>query len=81
MLWMTTLLEFHGSSAPLILSVSFLINHLDFFPPLTPSFFSDNAGGKSVQTIPHAMENYLHNLAVRMTKPLRIRVGGNSMDM
>jgi hypothetical protein len=26
------------------------------------------------------MQNYLHNLVVRMTNPLRIRIGGNSMD-
>jgi hypothetical protein len=26
------------------------------------------------------MQNYMHNLAVRMSKPLRIRIGGNGMD-
>ncbi|KXN82114.1 hypothetical protein AN958_03168 [Leucoagaricus sp. SymC.cos] len=36
--------------------------------------------GKSVDQQPNAMQNYLHNIAVRLSKPLRIRVGGNGMD-
>ncbi|RDB16372.1 Beta-glucuronidase [Hypsizygus marmoreus] len=40
----------------------------------------DTLWGKTVNTIPHAMQNYLHNIAVRISKPLRIRVGGNGMD-
>lgn len=39
-----------------------------------------NTGGKSVDAQPNAMQNYLHNLVVRLSNPLRIRVGGNSMD-
>lgn len=26
------------------------------------------------------MQNYMHNIAARMSKPLRIRIGGNGMD-
>ncbi|TFK34272.1 hypothetical protein BDQ12DRAFT_689945 [Crucibulum laeve] len=33
---------------------------------------------KSLQ--PNAMQNYMHNLKVRMANPLRIRIGGNGMD-
>ncbi|KAF5379811.1 hypothetical protein D9615_005831 [Tricholomella constricta] len=40
----------------------------------------DTLWGGTVKTIPHAMQNYLHNVAVRMSKPLRIRIGGNGMD-
>ncbi|KAF5359203.1 hypothetical protein D9756_002888 [Leucocoprinus leucothites] len=40
----------------------------------------DTLWGKSVEAQPNAMQNYLHNLIVRLSKPLRIRVGGNSMD-
>ncbi|KAG5637926.1 hypothetical protein H0H81_002586 [Sphagnurus paluster] len=40
----------------------------------------DTLWGKNATTIPSAMQNYLHNIAVRMSKPLRIRVGGNGMD-
>ncbi|KAJ3562302.1 hypothetical protein NP233_g9659 [Leucocoprinus birnbaumii] len=36
--------------------------------------------GNSVDAQPNAMQNYLHNLVVRLSGPLRIRVGGNSMD-
>ncbi|KAG6818333.1 hypothetical protein H0H93_005919, partial [Arthromyces matolae] len=40
----------------------------------------DTLWGKTVETIPHAMQNYLHNVITRLSKPLRIRVGGNGMD-
>ncbi|KAG5641253.1 hypothetical protein DXG03_005659 [Asterophora parasitica] len=40
----------------------------------------DTLWGRNVSTIPHAMQNYLHNIAVRTSKPLRIRIGGNGMD-
>jgi hypothetical protein len=30
--------------------------------------------------MPHAMQNYLSNLRQRFKNPLRIRIGGNSMD-
>lgn len=34
----------------------------------------------SVGQQPYAMQNHMHNLAVRMSKSLRIRIGGNAMD-
>lgn len=37
-------------------------------------------GGESPETMPNAMKNYLSNIKARMSNPLRIRVGGNSMD-
>jgi hypothetical protein len=37
-------------------------------------------GGQTVDTIPNAVKNYLHNVNARFDKPLRIRIGGNSMD-
>lgn len=37
-------------------------------------------GGKTPQDMPKAMQNYLSNLRSRIKSPLRIRVGGNSMD-
>lgn len=37
-------------------------------------------GGDDPTSVPSAMKNYLHNIRARMTNPLRIRVGGNSMD-
>ncbi|PPQ74182.1 hypothetical protein CVT24_012733 [Panaeolus cyanescens] len=40
----------------------------------------DTLWGVSVNRQPTAMQNYLHNLIARMSKPLRIRVGGNGMD-
>ncbi|GLB44692.1 putative glycosyl hydrolase family 79 C-terminal beta domain [Lyophyllum shimeji] len=40
----------------------------------------DTLWGKTTKTIPSAMQNYLHNIAARMSRPLRIRVGGNGMD-
>ncbi|XP_006458891.1 hypothetical protein AGABI2DRAFT_177042 [Agaricus bisporus var. bisporus H97] len=40
----------------------------------------DSLWGTTVDKQPSAMQNYLHNLISRMSKPLRIRVGGNSMD-
>ncbi|KAG6824357.1 hypothetical protein H0H92_007111, partial [Tricholoma furcatifolium] len=40
----------------------------------------DTLWGKTVDTIPPAMQNYLHNIVARMSKPLRIRIGGNGMD-
>lgn len=36
--------------------------------------------GESPQQMPTAMENYLSNLRARIHLPLRIRIGGNSMD-
>ncbi|KAI6105092.1 hypothetical protein EV401DRAFT_2013993 [Pisolithus croceorrhizus] len=36
--------------------------------------------GESPQQMPTAMENYLSNLRARIESPLRIRIGGNSMD-
>lgn len=39
-----------------------------------------NIGGTAVDRQPNAMQNYLHNLIVRLSKPLRIRIGGNGMD-
>ena len=30
--------------------------------------------------MPNAMKNYLSNIHARMSNPLRIRIGGNSMD-
>ncbi|KAF9478873.1 hypothetical protein BDN70DRAFT_807983 [Pholiota conissans] len=40
----------------------------------------DTLWGKSVDKQPFAMQNYMGNLAARMSKPLRIRIGGNGMD-
>ncbi|KJA16426.1 glycoside hydrolase family 79 protein [Hypholoma sublateritium FD-334 SS-4] len=40
----------------------------------------DTLWGESVSRQPTAMQNYMHNLAARMSKPLRIRIGGNGMD-
>ncbi|KAF8990332.1 hypothetical protein BDQ17DRAFT_369785 [Cyathus striatus] len=40
----------------------------------------DTLWGTTVKLQPNAMKNYLSNLAVRMSKPLRIRIGGNGMD-
>ncbi|PBK62259.1 hypothetical protein ARMSODRAFT_895839 [Armillaria solidipes] len=40
----------------------------------------DTLWGSTVDTIPDAMVNYLHNINVRTSAPLRIRVGGNGMD-
>lgn len=37
-------------------------------------------GGSSPSALPNAMKNYLHNIVARTTHPLRIRIGGNSMD-
>lgn len=37
-------------------------------------------GGKTADQLPDAMQNYLSNLRARISHPLRIRVGGNSMD-
>ncbi|THH04081.1 hypothetical protein EW145_g5783 [Phellinidium pouzarii] len=36
--------------------------------------------GEKPETMPNAMKNYLSNIRARMSSPLRIRVGGNSMD-
>ncbi|EIM89642.1 uncharacterized protein STEHIDRAFT_166010 [Stereum hirsutum FP-91666 SS1] len=40
----------------------------------------DTLWGKTNSTIPNAMQNYLSNFRARISQPLRIRVGGNSMD-
>ncbi|KAL4062188.1 glycoside hydrolase family 79 protein [Scleroderma yunnanense] len=40
----------------------------------------DTLWGKSPQQMPIPMQNYLSNLRARMHSPLRIRIGGNSMD-
>ncbi|KIM37311.1 glycoside hydrolase family 79 protein [Hebeloma cylindrosporum] len=40
----------------------------------------DTLWGKSVDKQPTAMQNYMHNLVARMSKPLRVRIGGNGMD-
>ncbi|KAF9556941.1 hypothetical protein CPC08DRAFT_710755, partial [Agrocybe pediades] len=40
----------------------------------------DSLWGKTVKKQPAAMQNYMGNLAARMSKPLRIRLGGNGMD-
>lgn len=37
-------------------------------------------GGESPDTMPNALKNYLSNIKARMSGPLRIRIGGNSMD-
>ncbi|KAG6331066.1 hypothetical protein ID866_8027 [Astraeus odoratus] len=36
--------------------------------------------GETPDNLPTAMENYLSNLRARIKSPLRIRIGGNSMD-
>ncbi|KAL5522075.1 hypothetical protein ACEPAF_1931 [Sanghuangporus sanghuang] len=36
--------------------------------------------GETPDTMPNALKNYLSNIRARMSNPLRIRVGGNSMD-
>ncbi|EJD00414.1 uncharacterized protein FOMMEDRAFT_169881 [Fomitiporia mediterranea MF3/22] len=36
--------------------------------------------GESPDAMPSAMKNYLSNIRARMSTPLRIRIGGNSMD-
>lgn len=36
-------------------------------------------GGKTTATIPHTMQNYLYDIAIRMQNPLQIRFGGNGM--
>ncbi|OCB88494.1 hypothetical protein A7U60_g4402 [Sanghuangporus baumii] len=36
--------------------------------------------GETPDTMPNAMKNYLSNIRARMSNPLRIRMGGNSMD-
>lgn len=38
------------------------------------------AVGENVSTIPPQIENYLANIQSRAEKPLRLRIGGNSMD-
>ncbi|KAH7884871.1 hypothetical protein F5I97DRAFT_1892982 [Phlebopus sp. FC_14] len=40
----------------------------------------DTLWGKTPLEIPNAMKNYLSNLLQRHPSPLRIRIGGNSMD-
>ncbi|KII84333.1 glycoside hydrolase family 79 protein [Plicaturopsis crispa FD-325 SS-3] len=40
----------------------------------------DTLWGKTTDSMPNAMQNYLANLRARMSHPLRIRVGGNGMD-
>ncbi|KAI5122396.1 hypothetical protein M0805_002947 [Coniferiporia weirii] len=40
----------------------------------------DYLWGQTTETMPNAMKNYLSNIRARMTNPLRIRIGGNSMD-
>ncbi|OAX41921.1 hypothetical protein K503DRAFT_734703 [Rhizopogon vinicolor AM-OR11-026] len=40
----------------------------------------DTLWGKDALSMPHAMQNYLSNLRQRFKNPLRIRIGGNSMD-
>ncbi|TEB31649.1 hypothetical protein FA13DRAFT_1732511 [Coprinellus micaceus] len=40
----------------------------------------DTLWGTNADKIPVPMQNYLHNLVARLSKPLRIRVGGNGMD-
>ena len=40
----------------------------------------DPTGGKSPQQMPFPIQNYLANLRARIHSPLRIRIGGNSMD-
>ncbi|KAH7929220.1 hypothetical protein BV22DRAFT_1003143 [Leucogyrophana mollusca] len=40
----------------------------------------DTLWGESPMLMPNAMQNYLSNLRARITHPLRIRIGGNSMD-
>ncbi|EIM92835.1 uncharacterized protein STEHIDRAFT_136561 [Stereum hirsutum FP-91666 SS1] len=40
----------------------------------------DTLWGKNASQLPPAMQNYLSNLRARISHPLRIRVGGNSMD-
>ncbi|KAJ2933149.1 hypothetical protein H1R20_g3964, partial [Candolleomyces eurysporus] len=40
----------------------------------------DTLWGTTPKTMPVAMQNYMHNLVARLSKPLRIRLGGNGMD-
>ncbi|KAF4609629.1 hypothetical protein D9613_011922 [Agrocybe pediades] len=40
----------------------------------------DSLGVKSLMKHPAAMHHCMGNLAARMSKPLRIRLGGNAMD-
>ncbi|KAJ3537275.1 hypothetical protein NMY22_g5656 [Coprinellus aureogranulatus] len=40
----------------------------------------DTLWGRTPNKIPVPMQNYLHNMVARLSKPLRIRVGGNGMD-
>lgn len=40
----------------------------------------DTLWGETPLTMPNPMQNYLANLRARIQSPLRIRVGGNSMD-
>ena len=38
-------------------------------------------GGFTADKLPDAMQNYLHNINARISNPLRIRIGGNGMDI
>ncbi|KAF8955688.1 hypothetical protein BDZ97DRAFT_1856283 [Flammula alnicola] len=40
----------------------------------------DTLWGMSTDEQPTAMQNYMHNLVARISKPFRIRIGGNGMD-
>ncbi|KAI0071256.1 hypothetical protein K474DRAFT_1607247 [Panus rudis PR-1116 ss-1] len=41
----------------------------------------DTLWGSTPDKLPPAMQNYLHNIVARITNPLRIRIGGNGMDI
>lgn len=67
------------------LGISFELASFDTLCEYT--LLTDNAniylhciGGKTPSTIPNAMLNYLANIKARIQNPLRIRIGGNSMD-
>lgn len=41
---------------------------------------SRSIGGNNTSGTPKAMQNYLSNIASRMSQPLRVRVGGDTME-
>ena len=61
-----------------------IINTLSAFHSIAPrrDIAADLAFsvGNNVSTIPSQIENYFANIQARARKPLRLRIGGNSMD-
>ncbi|CAL1715910.1 unnamed protein product [Somion occarium] len=41
----------------------------------------DTLWGFTADKLPDAMQNYLHNIRARISNPLRMRIGGNGMDI